>query len=60
MREVIAKAFMDASLVQILVIVATTQTRLLTLPFLVTLYSFEGRGGEGFLVIGKQARVSRS
>lgn len=25
-----------------------------------TLYSFEGRGGEGFLVIGEQARVSRS
>jgi len=23
-------------------------------------YSFEGRGGEGFLVIGEHARVSRS
>lgn len=27
---------------------------------LVSPVSFEGRGGEGFLVIGKQARVSRS
>lgn len=29
-------------------------------PFLRGCCSFEGRSGEGFLVIGKQARVSRA
>lgn len=28
--------------------------------YALALKSFEGRGGEGFLVIGEQARVSRS
>jgi len=51
-------------IVQISVLVATIQTK--TFIFLkmaqsfLCNWSFEARGGEGFLVIGDQTRVSRS
>jgi len=44
--------------VQILVLVATIQTSYY--PLIEGRESFEGRGGEGFLELGAQARVSRS
>jgi len=45
--------------VQILVLVATIQTSYYPLTC-ESWESFEGRGGEGFLELGAQARVSRS